>query len=195
MTIKKLYLFRHGETNWNRDNLIQGVSDIPLNETGFGQARELAEALVGKGLQVLISSDSIRAQQTAGVIAEEYGLKVFPTPHLRETHFGVSEGMKRAEAKEKYAHILKRIDDPNDPERHDVCIPGGETRRTVVTRATGFITKFLCEQDYDCIGVSTHGGVMNGLCVVLLNEVRTFKNCEFLALLFDTETQTYSKGT
>ena len=65
------YFVRHGETDWNVLKKIQGTTDVPLNETGLRQARELAEKLVKEKYQIdrVYSSPQIRAQVTAQTAA------------------------------------------------------------------------------------------------------------------------------
>lgn len=93
-----LTLVRHGETDWNLNRLIQGSTDIPLNDTGRAQARatalRLKEELAADGPLVVASSDLSRAHETAQIIAAELG--VAPPeryPALRERGYGEAEGM------------------------------------------------------------------------------------------------------
>lgn len=93
-----LTLVRHGQTDWNRDGLIQGRTDIPLNDTGRQQARDAAAAL-REGFDarlpiVVVSSDQSRARETAEIIAAELDAPA-PTQYagLRERAYGVAEGM------------------------------------------------------------------------------------------------------
>ncbi|CAH0202064.1 histidine phosphatase family protein [Microbacterium sp. Bi128] len=95
MTI--LTLVRHGETDWNAGQRIQGSTDIPLNDTGRAQAREvaatLADDLVGSDV-VVVSSDLSRAAETADTIAAALGTTVARRlPGLRERSYGDAEGM------------------------------------------------------------------------------------------------------
>ena len=115
-----LLLVRHGETDWNAARRIQGSTDIPLNDTGRGQARETAAALAdrfGAGasgpVPFIASSDLSRARETAQIIADALGA---PGPHiyrqLRERSYGVAEGMTI----EEYLERFGAFDRENVPE-------------------------------------------------------------------------------
>lgn len=106
-----LTLVRHGETDWNRRRLIQGSTDIPLNETGRRQAQE-AGALLRERLGersgeaspiVVASSDLSRARETAQLIAGELGAGA-PQAYaqLRERNYGDAEGVDIAEFRERW---------------------------------------------------------------------------------------------
>ncbi|WP_157813917.1 MULTISPECIES: histidine phosphatase family protein [unclassified Microbacterium] len=93
----ELILLRHGETDWNRERRIQGLSDIPLNDTGRAQAREagalLRVELANGGPVVMVSSDLSRAIETAEIIAEALGSSgPRHYPGLRERGYGQAEG-------------------------------------------------------------------------------------------------------
>ena len=101
-----LLLVRHGETDWNATGRIQGSTDIPLNDTGRGQARETAAALAERfsgSHPVVVSSDLSRAHETARIIAAALDA---PEPRtyapLRERSYGVAEGLTDAEYRERF---------------------------------------------------------------------------------------------
>ncbi len=83
---------RHGQTDWNVEDRIQGHSDIPLNECGRSQAKELAEELKDCHFDLVYSSDLSRAHETARIIVEGRGLSVQTDQRLRERDCGVWEG-------------------------------------------------------------------------------------------------------
>ena len=96
MTI--LTLVRHGETDWNRERRIQGSTDIPLNDTGRSQAREvgarLRERYADPSSVVVAASDLSRAAETAALIAAALGAAGPATyPDLRERGYGQAEGV------------------------------------------------------------------------------------------------------
>lgn len=70
--MQTLYIFRHGETDYNKQRIIQGILDIPLNETGLQQAYALAELLSNSGIQLIYSSKLQRAHRTAEIVAHPY---------------------------------------------------------------------------------------------------------------------------
>jgi broad specificity phosphatase PhoE len=112
-----LTLIRHGETDWNRDRLIQGSTDIPLNDTGREQARATAALLRERlgGPATIVSSDLSRARETAEIIAAELGVagpRLYPG--LRERSYGEAEGVDADE-------YLRRWGD-----WHTAEIPGAE---------------------------------------------------------------------
>lgn len=91
------WFLRHGETDWNAQNLSQGNVDIPLNETGLAQARSASLLLRGKGIRHIVSSPLSRARVTAEIAAAELGLPVHLDEGLREVAFGVQEGKPMSE--------------------------------------------------------------------------------------------------
>ncbi|MEE1032569.1 MAG: histidine phosphatase family protein [Ruminococcus sp.] len=92
----ELYITRHGETSWNYENKILGRTDIPLNERGRAQARELAEKLKDVEIDVIIASPLSRALETATYIANAKNMPIRTDERLVEIDFGVFEGQDRA---------------------------------------------------------------------------------------------------
>lgn len=86
------YIVRHGLTDWNVLNKVQGHTDIPLNEKGKSQAEELAQSLKNIPFFAAYSSDLSRAFETASYIAAQHHLPIHKTPILRERCYGAFEG-------------------------------------------------------------------------------------------------------
>ncbi len=86
------YFMRHGETDWNKTNLAQGSTDIPLNNEGIEQAHKAAQKLTGLNIATIISSPLKRALKTAEIVAEYLGKTVTIVDEVKEAHWGVAEG-------------------------------------------------------------------------------------------------------
>ena len=97
----KLYLIRHGETEWNKLVKIQGCIDTNLSDEGFEQAHKVAEIFKGK-IDCLYSSPLKRALKTADIIGNLNNLKPTQVYNLREIHFGEWEGLTIKEISEAY---------------------------------------------------------------------------------------------
>lgn len=82
--LMKIYLIRHGETEWNHLMRFQGREDVPLNENGIAQARACGEALAGCGIQAVYTSPLARAHQTGRIIASCIGLSESAVTVLQE---------------------------------------------------------------------------------------------------------------
>ena len=93
----KLYVTRHGETQWNVENRVCGVTDVELTEQGRRQARALAGRVRGLAVDRIISSPMKRALETSRIVAEETGLPVDVDPRLREQNYGRFEGVDRGD--------------------------------------------------------------------------------------------------
>ena len=89
----KLYIIRHGQTDWNIAKKIQGRQDIPLNERGHFQAQCLGKAMENRPITAVFSSPQIRAMETAIAVASPAGVPVIPVRDLMEINYGVWEEM------------------------------------------------------------------------------------------------------
>ncbi len=98
----RLYIARHGETDWNAAARWQGQTDVPLNAAGRAQAEALAERLRGAGIAAIASSDLARARDTASIVASRLGLEVEVDPALREQAYGRFEGLTRGECEARF---------------------------------------------------------------------------------------------
>lgn len=154
---KHLYVFRHGQTDYNKENRVQGQSnDLPLNETGRQQAKALAERLKDINLEVIFSSPLKRAIETAEAISELKNIPIIIEPDLIETNLGEIEGLTIAEIDPKQMETWHGWSDI------DFCFPGGESKRSTKERIVNVMKK-LVDTPYNTIAVSTHGALTSCL--------------------------------
>ncbi len=93
----KIFLIRHGETNWNVEGRFQGREDIPLNGHGIQQAQLCGEALRGIPFEMIITSPLIRARETARIIAVKANIPVMSEEGLIEREYGKISGLNQEE--------------------------------------------------------------------------------------------------
>ena len=124
-----VYLARHGETDWNRAGRWQGWTDVPLNETGEGQAFALAEQLRERRIERIVASNLARAHRTAEIVARALAVPLVDVdPDLRERGFGLFEGLTREECECRYPDEWKSY-------RADAILPpGAESHEIVMDR-------------------------------------------------------------
>ena len=144
----KLYVARHGETEWNALNKICGRTDIPLTERGLEQAKLLAANMADKQLDVIIASPMIRAQQTAAAVSESIDVPVLTDERLIEQNFGDFEGLDRGTPeylanKRQFAYRY----------------PGGESQMDVAYRVYGLIEELKGKYPDKNVLLVCHGGV------------------------------------
>lgn len=86
-----LYVVRHGETVWNLEHKVQGITDIPLTKNGKEEARELQELISTLNIDVVISSPLIRARETAKILVDSK-LPINIDDRIKERDWGMNEG-------------------------------------------------------------------------------------------------------
>ena len=146
----RFFLVRHGETEWNRQRKIQGVSDIPLNDTGRAQAAALGDILVGHQFDLMVSSPLSRAQETALIIASSLNMPAPTTvPDLIERNYGEAEGSNGADLDLRY------------PAGTD--IPGREERSEVTTRVVRVLNDLAIRHPHADIVAVAHGAVIRSV--------------------------------
>jgi uncharacterized phosphatase len=148
-----IYLVRHGETDWNKQNKLQGIEDIALNETGLQQSAECAEAFKNIPVDCILSSPLQRARVTADIIAAY--LKTSPViieQGLTERDFGKLSGLTYADRDTLFA----RNEDP--------CM---EPKEALTDRFMAVIYKYIQLDIYQSILVVSHGGSINAILAYL----------------------------
>lgn len=112
MIARSFYFIRHGQTDWNAAERVQGSSDIPLNSRGSEQAIHAARVVAKQPIDLMVTSDLARAVETAHLMNLGLGLEVVVDRGIRERDFGVLEGKTLAEA-DALEEIFNK--DPNRP--------------------------------------------------------------------------------
>ncbi|MGO4609038.1 histidine phosphatase family protein [Variovorax sp. 2RAF20] len=157
-TTTDLILIRHGETAWNRELRFQGHADVPLNDIGHEQARRIGLRLAGESaVQHIISSDLMRAQQTAAPAASQLSLPVVTSAALREQFFGVVEGMRSDEIQNLHPRAWEEWLEF----REDHAMPEGETAREFHARIIAALGGIAAAHRGQHLIVVTHGGVLD----------------------------------
>jgi probable phosphoglycerate mutase len=151
---------RHGETDWNSAGILQGWIDVPLNETGRRQAAEMAEALRRHGFARVSTSPLMRAAETADIIAARLELAP-PERHdgLKERHFGLIQGMPKAELARTHPELMQGIADRNPA----AVFEQGETPQHFAGRVLGAIREIAATGPGERVLVITHGWVMDAI--------------------------------
>jgi probable phosphoglycerate mutase len=157
--VTRIVAVRHGETVWNAEMRMQGQLDTALSERGRRQAARAAEALADEGIEAIVSSDLVRALDTAKAIAGVVGLPVATDPGLRERSFGVFQGYTYAEIDTRWPVEAARW------RRHDPAFApdGGESLVDFYARAVAAVTAIAARARGRSILVVTHGGVLDCL--------------------------------
>ncbi len=154
------YIVRHGQTDWNIEKKLQGHTDVPLNETGEIQAKELSSKLETIKFDLAFSSDLLRAKRTAQVIALEQKLAVQTTEVLRERMFGKFEGQPYS-ARDSYYVFLGEL--THEQRIHHKIEPDIESDNELVTRLITFLRETAVVSPGKTILVVTHGGPIHVL--------------------------------
>lgn len=146
---RTFYFLRHGETEYNRLQLIAGSTDVELNEVGHAQARAAVELVRPLGITDIVSSGLRRARDTAAVIAGALGLPHAVVPGLAERDWGALEGKAQA--------LRER----------GVTPPGAETAAQFISRTRAALAEI---KGYDVPLVVAHSGTYRVLCRLLALE-------------------------
>ncbi len=156
----KIYFARHGETDWNVEKKIQGTTDVPLNEKGLAQAKQLAEKLVRENYQIdcVYTSPQLRAKVTAEKAAEALGVPCIPLQDLIEMDLGEWEGGNWPDIERDYGEVYHYW----NSHRRYVTTPGGECYNDVLKR-TFRALKYIEESNIKNVLIVSHSAIMLSL--------------------------------
>lgn len=191
MPAKTIYIFRHGQTDYNAARRAMGRLDIPLNETGLQQASELADKMSDTKIQAIYSSPLSRAMQTAQIVSGKIGnAPIMQNDGLMERNMGKLQG-----------HVIHKTEDPTeyrmDYDQMELFVPAaqindknwrpddGETQVESFRRAQKTIMDIIKNSPYDTIAISTHSGPVHAILELTDGAEQWVKNCDYVKLTFD----------
>ncbi|NJJ40485.1 histidine phosphatase family protein [Paenibacillus apii] len=143
-----LYIVRHGQTEWNYENRVCGITEVQLTNRGIEQAKELSKTIIGKQIDIIISSPLSRALKTAEIISNVISKEIIIDNRLIEQNYGVFEGVNRdsEDFKEAKKHFPNRLF-------------GGESLLQVAQRTFNLLDEIKGKFRNQNVLIVTHGGV------------------------------------
>jgi broad specificity phosphatase PhoE len=173
-----VYLVRHGQTAWNREEIFRGRADIPLDETGLKQAELVGQYFKGMEIQAIYSSSLSRAWQTAQKVAQFHDLKVQPLQGIIDMSFGNWEGRPHQEIRESDKETYRQwVETP-----HLVRLPGGESLDDVRVRAMAALEEVIRKNPGKTLALVSH----RVICKVLICAILGLDNSHFWQITQDT---------
>ena len=159
-----IILVRHGETDWNTEQVFRGRIDIPLNQVGLAQAEAVGRSLKGRDIDALYSSPLKRAFETAHMLAKDSNLEVVSEEGFIDINFGLWQGISHQKVKEDFKDLYARwIREP-----HKVAFPEGESLEEVKTRAQKALNTIIKNNPGRTVTIVSHRVVNKVLlCTVL----------------------------
>lgn len=164
----KLYVVRHGETDWNLKHVFQGDQDIPLNDVGRKQAIIVKEKLKDKKIDLCFTSPLIRAYETANIITEKK-IPIFTSSLLTERDFGIFEGTSTSNPIYKDYWDYKLNLDNN----------GVESIQDLFKRVSFFLNYIGTAYKDDTILIVSHGATIRALNYLIAGFSEDEKFLEF----------------
>lgn len=158
-----LYILRHGQTEFNRLNIVQGSgTDSELNETGYTQARAFYETYQNIDFQLVVTSTLLRTRQTVQGFLDK-NIPWQQTPLINEISWGTHEGkFQNAVQKERYHAMVAQWQMGN----LDAALPGGESARQLAERIGSFV-EWVKKRSEKRILIATHGRALRCLIAQL----------------------------
>lgn len=169
----ELYIIRHGETEWNKKRLLQGQSNIQLNEKGRELAEITGHAINNISFDKIYSSPLDRALETARIITGR--TDIITDDRLKEICFGIGEGVPSAELGETFSDFFFAPEKYIPPE-------GGESYEELLKRASDFLNEQIYpDREKDCrVLIVAHGAMNKAIMARLKNtEIKDFWKGEF----------------
>ena len=160
----KIILIRHGETDWNREQIFRGRIDVALNEVGLAQAGAVKQSLKDVEINRIYSSPLGRAFETASVLGANKGLEVEIENGFIDIDFGKWQGLSHEQVKEEHKGLYETwLAEP-----HEVVFPAGECLEDVCKRSMGALEKIIKKNPGETLAVVSHR-VLNKvlLCAIL----------------------------
>ena len=164
----KLYVVRHGQTDWNKEKRIQGLKDIELNDEGIRQAKILSEVFKALPINAVYCSKLKRTKQTAQEIANVFEHPVIENEHIHEKNMGSVEGLKMSEYRAQFQDKLDEHLNLNFYERlFNKIVDDAESAIDVAERVLPALHS-ICQNHYgEHVVIVTHGWVIKLLLILI----------------------------
>jgi broad specificity phosphatase PhoE len=173
-----IYLVRHGQTAWNKEEIFRGRTDVPLDETGLKQAELVGQYFNEMEIHGIFSSPLSRAWRTAEKVAKFHSLKVQPLKGIDDMSFGNWEGRPHQEIRESDNKTYRQwVETP-----HLVRLPGGESLEDVRVRAMAAMEEVIQNHLGKTVILVTHRVVNK----VLICGILGLDNSHFWQITQDT---------
>lgn len=161
----ELLLIRHGESEANRQKIIQGHFDSPLSPLGREQAAALAATLEGECFAAIYASDLSRARETGETISQRLGMELIVDSIIREVDVGCFSGHTWAEISVRFPEAYARFKTSGDWN----LVPGAESDEAIAQRLDAFISSLQERHGRSRVAVVAHGAILRRMIHVLLN--------------------------
>lgn len=156
-----ILLVRHGETDWNREEIFRGTYDVPLNDNGREQARLLGIALRSEKINVAYTSPLSRAVETSKIVLGPYGIEATMHEGFLDFNYGDWTGLKEPDVASRWPNELTMW--KSHP--HTIRIPGGDTLKEVFDRAFNAMERLAREHEDETVALFAHR-VVNKLLII-----------------------------
>ncbi len=150
----EIILIRHGETEWNSQQRMQGHSNSDLSSVGQAQIQALGQWMKNIPFDLIYSSDSLRAKQTAEAITQFSGHELKIDLRLREKNLGVFEGLTSEEARERHPEVFRLFKTAGSK----YVIDEGESTQQLQDRALDIVDETRIKHPEERVLLMTHGG-------------------------------------
>ena len=150
----EIILIRHGETGWNSQQRMQGHSNSDLSSVGQAQIQALGQWMKNVPFDLIYSSDSPRAKQTAEAITQFSGHELQFDQRLREKNLGVFEGLTSEEARERHPEVFRLFKTAGSK----YVIDEGESTQQLQDRALEIVNEIRIKHPEERVLLVTHGG-------------------------------------
>ncbi|WMM26500.1 histidine phosphatase family protein [Tissierella sp. MB52-C2] len=169
----KIFLIRHGQSEWNKLNKIQGQKNTILTELGEKQAAHMGNRLIEENIDIIYSSDLKRAYDTAKIISNIINKPLISSEAIREINFGQWEGLNTEELQEKYKNQYRTW--TKEPDK--LNMDGAETLEDLKHRGMKYIENIVKENQNKNIAIVSHGVMLKVIILGLLGvEMSHYKN-------------------
>lgn len=176
----KIYLIRHGESTGDIEDRFGGDYDDHLSKKGKIQARELAQKIAGRDIEIIFTSPRMRALETAKIVQKKWNVPLKVVDDLRErNNYGVLTGLTKAEARARYPQDFEKIS--QDKTHHKVT--GSESYEEIKKRVIQVFNLILSTK-YSTIAIISHGGIISTYVREVLTKGKSIKfgDCAILEI-------------